>query len=161
MEDPSRDDGTYTRDELEAAVGANKNSDVDGQIYIGELHVPLSKTFPPELEAFVTKQSINTELTITASDTATTAANANPSGMCATDSNTPPITHCLIDAINLTGQGGNKKLIVDTSNGPVRLYISGDVEAGGQSGIEHVWDQPGDPLPARLGSFPSRAEVQK
>ena len=151
VEDPSRDDGTYTRDELEDAVGANPKSDVDGQIYIGELHVPLAKTFPSELEAFVTKQSIDTELTITASDTATTAEDA--SGMCATDSNTPPITHCLIDAINLTGKGGNKKLIVNTSNGPVRLYISGNVEAGGQSGVEHIWDQSGNPPSARLALF--------
>ena len=153
VENPSRDDGTYTRDELEDAVGANPKSDVDGQIYIGELHVPLVKTFPSELEGFVSKQSINKELTITASNNATTAANADPSGMCATDSNTPPITHCLIDTINLSGPGGNKKLIVNTSNGPVRLYISGDVEAGGQSGIEHIWNQSGDPPSARLALF--------
>ena len=149
VEDPSRDDGTYTRDELEDAVGANKNSDVDGQIYIGELHVPLAKTFPSELEAFVTRQSIDTELTITASDTATTAANANPSGMCATDSNIPPITHCLIDTIDLK----RGFLTVDSEAGPVRLYVSGNVSAGGKSGIIHRQGSNDLPEPARLSLF--------
>jgi hypothetical protein len=64
--------------------------------------------------------------------------------MCATDASTPPITHCLISRIDLQGQ---KVLTVDTTAGPVRLYVSGDINAGGQAGISHAGD------PGRLGLF--------
>jgi len=69
--------------------------------------------------------------------------------MCATDGNSPPITHCLIDTIDL------KKgfLTVDSEAGPVRLYVSGDVDAGGKSGIIHKQGANDLPEPARLSLF--------
>ena len=64
--------------------------------------------------------------------------------MCATNTSSPPITHCLLNSITLSGQ---KVLTIDTTNGLIRLYVSGDVSAGGQAGIYHDGD------PGRLGPF--------
>ena len=162
VEDPSLSDGTFTQSELEAAVGASSGSDIDGQIYIGELHVPDAKTFPDgssdedgettkNLKQFVTAKTIDTSLTITASSIQTTSTATTSNGnMCATDASSPPITHCLISAINLNGK---EVLKVDSTAGPVRLYISGDVNAGGATGISHIWSTEGDPPAARLSLF--------
>ena len=134
-----------TQAEAETAVGALANSDVDGKIFIGNISMPDVPQFPSDLSDYVTEGSITGTSTITASTTTTTsAATSNNGGLCATDSNTPPITHCLIEDITLNGQ---KVLSVDTTNGPVRLYVSGDIDAGGNSGLYH------DGSPARLGIF--------
>ena len=134
-----------TQAEAEKAVGALANSDVDGKIFIGNISTPDVPTFPSNLRDYVTAGSINNSTTITASTTATTSsATANNGGMCATDTSSPPITHCLLNSITLSGQ---KVLTIDTTNGLIRLYVSGDVSAGGQAGIYHDGD------PGRLGLF--------
>jgi hypothetical protein len=142
---PSKSDGTYTQAEAETAVGALANSDVDGKIFLGKISTPDVPIFPAALKPYVTEKSITGNTTITASSTRTTSTGtSNNSGMCATDASTPPITHCLISRIDLQGQ---KVLTVDTTAGPVRLYVSGDINAGGQAGISHAGD------PGRLGLF--------
>ncbi len=142
---PSRTDGTYTRAEAESAVGALANSDVDGKIFLGRISTPDVPIFPASLQPFVTAASISNQTTITASSTPTTsAATSNNNGMCATDSSSSPITHCLITSINLQGQ---KVLTVNTTAGPVRLYVSGNISASGQAGISH------DGQPGKLALF--------
>ena len=142
---PSRTDGTYTQTEAETAVGALANSDVDGKIFLGKISTPDVPVFPPSLTPFVTTKSITNTTTITASSTPTTSTGtSNNGGMCATDTSSPPITHCLINSIDLQGQ---KVLTVDTTAGPVRLYVSGNISASGQAGINHTGE------PARLGLF--------
>ena len=142
---PSRTDGTYTQSEAETAVGALANSDVDGKIFIGKISTPDVATFPSSLRPFVTAKSITNTTMISASNTATTSAGtSNNGGMCATDTSTPPITHCLINSIDLQGQ---KVLTVDTTSGPVRLYVSGNISASGQAGISHGGE------PGKLGLF--------
>jgi hypothetical protein len=142
---PSKSDGTYTQSEAETAVGALANSDVDGKIFLGKISTPDVPIFPASLKPYVTSKAISNATTITASSTPTTStATSNNNGMCATDSSAPPITHCLISSINLQGQ---KVLSIDTTAGPVRLYVSGDISASGQAGIYH----PGEP--GRLGLF--------
>jgi hypothetical protein len=142
---PSKSDGTYTQAEAETAVGALANSDVDGKIFLGKISTPDVPTFPAALKSYVSAKSISNTTTITASSTPTTStATSNNGGMCATESNTPPITHCLISGIDLKGQ---KVLTVDTTAGPVRLYVSGSISASGQAGIYHTGD------PGRLGLF--------
>ena len=94
---PSRTDGTYTQGEAETAVGALANSDVDGKIFLGKISTPDVPTFPSSLRPFVTAKSITNTTLISASNTATTSTGtSNNGGMCATDTSTPPITHCLI-----------------------------------------------------------------
>ncbi len=142
---PSKSDGTYTQAEAETAVAALANSDVDGKIFLGKISTPDVPVFPAELKPYVTARSITSNTTITASNTRTTStATSNNSGMCATDTSTPPITHCLISNINLQGQSVLK---VDSTAGSVRLYVSGNINAGGQAGIYHAGD------PGRLGLF--------
>jgi hypothetical protein len=142
---PSKSDGTYTQAEAEIAVGALANSDVDGKIFLGKISTPDVPTFPAALKSYVSAKSISNTTTITASSTTTnSAATSNNGGMCATDSSTPPITHCLVNSINLQGQ---KVLSVDTTKGPVRIYVSGDISASGQAGINHSGE------PGKLGLF--------
>jgi len=142
---PSRTDGTYTQSEAETAVGALANSDVDGKIFLGKISTPDVPTFPSSLRPFVTAKSITNTTLISASNTATTSAGtSNNGGICATDTSTPPITHCLINSIDLQGQ---KVLTVDTTSGPVRLYVSGNISASGQAGISHGGE------PGKLGLF--------
>ena len=142
---PSKTDGTYTQAEAETAVGALANSDVDGKIFLGKISTPDVPTFPAALKPYVSAEPISNTTTITASSTPTTsAATSNNGGICATDSSTPPITHCLVNNINLQGQ---KVLTVDTKQGPVRIYVSGDISASGQAGINHSGD------PGKLGLF--------
>jgi len=145
VSNPSRTDGTYTQAEAETAVGALANSDVDGKIFLGKISTPDVPVFPASLKSFVTAKSIINATTITAKNTPTTsAATSNNSGMCATDTSAPPITHCLIQGINLQGQN---LLTVDSTAGPVRLYVSGTISASGQAGINHAGE------PGRLGVF--------
>ena len=145
VSNPSRSDGTYTQAESEKAVGALSNSDIDGKIFLGSISTPDVPQFPASLLPYVSSKSVTKSTTITASSTKTTNTTTNSNGgLCATDNNTPPITHCLISSINLSGQD---ILTVDSSAGPVRLYINGDVSAGGSAGIRH------DGEPGRLGLF--------
>jgi hypothetical protein len=142
---PSRTDGTYTQTEAETAVGALTNSDVDGKIFLGKISTPDVPTFPTTLLPFVAAGTISNSTTISASNTPTiSSATSNNSDMCATDTSTPRITHCLINSINLQGQ---KVLTVDTTAGPVRLYVSGNISASGQAGISHAGE------PGKLGIF--------
>ena len=150
VSNPSLSDGTYTKAETELAVNAKSNSNVDGKIFIGEISTPDVLTFPASLRPYVTGKSITSGTTITADSTATTSsASANNDGMCATDRGNPPVTHCLINSINLQGSGKNdsKLLKINSTAGPVRLYVSGDITIGGNTGIDHTGE------PGRLGLF--------
>lgn len=137
-----------TQAEAEEAVGALSNSDVDGKIFIGNISAPTAPSFPADLRPFVTEKSIpaDTSLTTIAASSTTTTSSASTSndGMCATDSRTPPITHCLIHDILLSGQ---TILSIDSTAGPVRLYVSGNIDAGGKAGLTHNGE------PGQLGIF--------
>ena len=64
-------------------------------------------------------------------DSSETITAGDNSGRCRVDNNTPPITHCVISSIDIKGGGSKasnqRKLTVDTTNGPVRIYVEGDV----------------------------------
>ena len=124
----------------EADMGANSQSVVDGNKFWGPISVPPVPTFPPQLTA--TPTTISTSTTITAGST--------NGGMCAVDTNIPPITHCRITSINLSGQ---KLLTVNSAAGPVRLYVSGNISASGQAGIIHKAGSNTNPSPGNLGLF--------
>lgn len=142
LNDPDR---PPTQAEAEAAVNALSNSDVDGKIFIGDITPPPVETFPNDLLSYVTRKPISGKTTITAQASPTTSAGgASNNGMCATDNSNPPITHCLVSNITLSGQS---ILSVNTTAGPVRLYVNGNVTAGGQAGISH------DGEPGRFSLF--------
>ena len=81
------------------------------------------------------------QTTTTSSTTSSTTTSNN--GFCATDESEPPVTHCRINSLLLSGK---ERLEIDSSAGPVRLYVEGlgnVVKAGGNTGIIHD-GSPGD-----------------
>ena len=104
---------------------------------MGPINVPPVPTFPKELTA--------TEKTITRCQRI--YAGSTNGGFCAVDNN--GVTHCKIKDIDLR----KGFLRVDSEAGPIRLYISGDVSAGGKAGIIHSSGSNDNPDPARLSLF--------
>jgi len=114
---------------------------IGGSPFIGPIAVPPVPVFPSNLSAV--EKPITTDKKIIAGET--------NGGMCAVENSTEPITHCKISSIQY--DNGPKKLLeVDTTNGPVRLYVSGNIEIGGQSGIIQARNGK-EPEAARLGIF--------
>jgi len=173
-------DGPPTREQAEAAIGALSKSDVDGQIYLGPITLPPVLTFPdgssegePNLAQHVDKSAnvndLPTETSssksatylITANLTATTdTTTTNNNGYCATDTSVPPVTHCRINSIILSGK---ERLKIDTTDGPVRLYVEGldantpggqVVKVGGSTGIIHE----GEPEDLSMFGLPISAD---
>lgn len=103
---------------------------VAGNIYLGSIDIPPVPT-PPDLN-YSTPTEITTSETITAGDN---------TDRCRVDNSSPPITHCVVSAINMRGggRGSNQKVLtVDTTQGPVRIYVDGDVDFSGGAAIKHV-----------------------
>ena len=127
--------------------GANNNSVVGGEKFMGFINVPPVPTLPISVSSSITQQAITAPRTITAGQ--------SNGGMCAQDPNIETllgevITHCSISSIDLKGKG---LLVVDTTHGPVRLYISGDVNLGGQAGISQIQTGVSEPQAGRLSLF--------
>ena len=74
-------------------------------------------------------------------------------GFCAVDNN--GVTHCKIKDID-----SGRDLRVDSEAGPIRLYISGDVSAGGKAGIIHSSGSNDNPDPARLSYLATQETTQ-
>ena len=116
-----------------------------GNIHLGSIDIPPVPT-PPSGLTFSPATPIEESETITAGQN---------TDRCQLDSSTtPPITHCLVSEIDLKGGGSKgknqKKLTVDTTNGPVRIYVAGDVNFSGGAAINHI---PGDQPSTYLGLF--------
>ena len=127
--------------------GDNQNSIIGGEKFMGPINVPPVPSFPASLEAETTRQSINGPRTIT--------AGSDNGGLCAQDpaittEHGEVITHCKISDIKLSGKG---LLEVDSTAGPVRLYINGDVALGGQAGIRHIQNGVSEPKAGRLSLY--------
>ena len=131
-------DGIIDSDERtkqnESAINCNNVCDVGGEIFIGDIDIPSVPEFPSDLNGVTIYNEIdlkNGDITIIAG----TTAGVNNDSRCETKIvDTIPITHCKIS--NIIGSG-KRVLNVDTSNGPVNLYIQGDVTLSGKSGIIH------------------------
>ena len=161
--------GPPTQAQAEAAIGALNNSDVDVQIFLGPINLPPVPTFPdddstnpPNLLQFVSSaanvhdfpvkgngKNDSTYLITASASPTTSTSSTNNNGYCATEPSNPPVTHCRINTILLSGK---ERLEIDTSSGPVRLYVEGldtntqggeVVKAGGNTGIIHD-GRPGD-----------------
>jgi len=127
--------------------GDNQNSIIGGEKFMGPINVPPVPSFPASLEAETTRQSINGPRTIT--------AGSDNGGLCAQDpaittEHGEVITHCKISDIKLSGKG---LLEIDSTAGPVRLYINGDVALGGQAGIRHIQNGVSEPKAGRLSLY--------
>ena len=130
------------------------NSQVHGEIFRGEIQMPPVPQFPAHLIHAVEEGAIVTttqNVTIQAETTANTSFDiycdsgaqcSNPpqimrdtgarKPMCVSDSQSPPVSHCLISSIT-----GNGDITINTNGGtnPVRLYISGDIVSNGTGNI--------------------------
>ena len=131
-------DGIIDSDERteqnEPAISCNTQCDVGGEIFIGDIDIPPVPEFPSNLIGNTEYTNVDLQsgdITITAGNT----TGVNNNNRCETEKEGNIfITHCKIS--NIIGSG-KRVLNVDTSNGPINLYIQGDVSLSGKSGIIH------------------------
>ena len=112
-----------TEGEIEIEIGLKNQGSVEGNLFAGPIAMPTPDSPPNGVTPFAIEGDFNI-----------TAGSGHPS-KCTLENG---ITHCHITSINL---GGN--LSVDTANGPVNLYVSGDIKMSGTSSIVHSghpWD---------------------
>ena len=130
----------------EALINVGPQAEIDGQIFAGPIDLPPVPTPPASLDyLYSAPPSINSSSTIVAGST---AANQLLNGACVVVNGSPSITHCVVASIALSG---NKTLTVDTTKGPVRIYVTGSgATFTGQAAIKHI---PASGYPTDLGLF--------
>ena len=137
-------DPNQTQAELEDEINLKKRGFVEGQIYGGQLPIPEPPPFPGFPDNYETDYGIvpcsttdtcdiNAETTIIAGD--------DNDGRCFLEASTN-ITHCKVDSVDLSG---GDDLIVNTSGTgspepSIRLYVTGDFQTSGNSGMVHYQD---------------------
>ena len=122
----------YTTADKICVVGGNKNqTEVDGEIYLSPIDLPPVPVPPSAMnDLYDNPPDITSSATIVSGSTNSSDL-LNGACRVATDG----ITHCVVNNINLSGQA---TLSIDSSGGPVRIYVDGDeVDFKGQSGMQH------------------------
>ena len=123
----------YTAADKICVVGGNQNqTEIDGDVYLSAIDLPPVPTPPSSMDdLYNNPPNITSSASIVGGST---DANELLNGACRVASD--GITHCVVNNIDLSGQ---TKLTLDTSNGPVRIYVNGDtVDFRGRSGMEHI-----------------------
>ncbi len=123
----------YTAADKICVVGGNQNqTEIDGDVYLSAIDLPPVPTPPSSMDdLYNNPPNITSSASIVGGST---DANELLNGACRVASD--GITHCVVNNIDLSGQ---TKLTLDTSNGPVRIYVNGDnVDFRGKSGMEHI-----------------------
>jgi hypothetical protein len=106
-------------------IGALRNGVVTGNVFVGaNITLPPVPQFPSGLTA--------TPAEIT--DTTALVSRSVNGGRCAVDA--ALITHCRITTIDLSGNQ-KKQLSIDTTAGPMRLYVSGNISLAGRAALVH------------------------
>lgn len=155
-------------------VDAGENSEIDGEIFIGEITEPDVWTMPQEirlkltpaqnqtpnnLQSYISKEPGSKTYKIMAQKAPNLdneETGISHSGMCATDQPKPslangdPITYCLVSNIILSN---TEQLEIDTTNGPVKLYVTGDVDVGGQRSLKQTRTDGESTTAFRLGLY--------
>ena len=114
-------------------VGGNQNqTDVDGDVYLSPIDLPPVPVPPSSMsDLYLNPPDITNSTTIVGGSSSSSDL---LNGACRVASD--GITHCVINNITLSGQNN---LTIDSSNGPVRIYVGGDtVDFKGSSGMQHV-----------------------
>ena len=128
---------------LEDDISLKKNGVVEGELFGGQIALDDPPEFPGFPNDYETTYGVapceNSSCDITTASTLT--AGLNNGGRCIVD-NIKNITHCKVDNILLSG---SDVLTVDTSGTSdpapsIRLYVNGDIQTGGNTGIEHSGD---------------------
>ena len=168
--------------EERSLIGANPNEDIaqiDGNIFIGDITEPDVWPIPTLIREKIApinngietikplqdyldhevvdgKQTNTFKITAGSSPANTTGITASHGGMCATDipdtsiADGQPITYCITASILLKN---TEQLEIDTTNGPVKLYVTGDVDVGGQRSIQQSRSDGESTSAYRLGLF--------
>lgn len=164
-------------------IGANPNEDIsqiDGHIFIGEITEPDVWPIPSAIRAKIApkdedgeeiikplqdsidheevdnKKSNTYKITAGVAPASTGSITTSNGGMCATDVPDPaiadgqPITYCIASSIVLSN---TEQLEIDTTNGPVKLYVTGNVDVGGQRSIQQTRTDGEATSAFRLGLF--------
>ena len=122
----------YTTADKICVVGGNKNqTEVDGEIYLSPLDLPPVPVPPSAMnDLYDNPPDITSSATIVSGSTNSSDL-LNGACRVAADG----VTHCVVNNIALSGQDN---LTIDSSGGPVRIYVDGDeVDFKGQSGMQH------------------------
>ncbi len=132
----------YSDSDKKCVISSKKNSDIDGEIYVGPTDLPPVPRIPNSLLGIAPKDIKGNETIVSGSSDEDDLLD----GAC---SNLDNITHCLVNEITLKSK---KKLTIDTSSGtPVRIYVIGDkVELKGSGSIVQI---PATASAARVGLF--------
>ena len=122
----------YTKADKICVIGGNTSqTEVDGEIVLSPIDLPPVPTPPATMANLYTNPP-----DITGSETIEGGSGSSNllNGACEIDDD--GITHCVVGEINLSG---SEQLTVDTSGGPVRIYVTGDtVDFKGSSGMVHA-----------------------
>lgn len=140
----------YSENDKICVVGGNpQQTDVDGEIFLGPIDLPDVPTPPSTMaDLYNNPPDIGSSTNIVGGSTESSEL---LNGACRVDNS--GITHCVVNNIDLSGQN---TLNIDSSNGPVRIYVAGDnVDFRGQSGITHV---PASAPSTNLGLFGREAD---
>ena len=135
----------YTLTEKICAIGGNSNqTEIDGEIFLSPVDLPPVPVPPDSMnDLYLNPPSITTSTSIVGGSS---ESDELLNGACRVDSS--GTTHCVVDNIDLSG---STTLTIDTTNGPVRIYVTGQtVDFKGKSGMEHI---PTDSPSVNLGLF--------
>lgn len=142
---------SLSQDQKEGLIGGNDSdnkSQVDGDIFIGPIDMPPIPPKPSELES-KSSSAITRSTTIRGGETPTDPDIAKSCTV--SEENRIRTTSCLISSISLKNEPGQGSalLTIDSTNGPVRLYItspgtvsSPSVDFSGNAGIRHIRTNP-------------------
>ena len=135
----------YTLTEKICAIGGNSNqTEIDGEIFLSPVDLPPVPVPPNSMDdLYDNPPSITSSTSIVGGSS---ESDELLNGACRVDSS--GTTHCVVDNIDLSG---STTLTIDTTNGPVRIYVTGQtVDFKGKSGMEHI---PTDSPSVNLGLF--------
>lgn len=114
--------GQPTDDGLRTAVGALNNGEVEGQIYINNVVWPTLPTMPSDA------------ISVTIDGTET-FPRKDTSGNITDTLGADGAYHYDVSEINLNG---SEKVTIDTTDAPVYFHVSGDIDMGGNTTLNHV-----------------------
>ena len=125
----------YTEADKKCVIGSNTgNTIIDGTINIGPQYIPPVAEAPEiltEAEPEITPAEIDSSLTIATISSSSDAGDL-PDYCKAEMTDGIFTTHCLIDSISLNS---DETLEIDTTNGPARLYLLGDITLNGNDSL--------------------------
>ena len=123
----------YTLTEKICVIGGNSNqTEIDGEIFLSPVDLPPVPVPPDSMnDLYVNPPSITTSTSIVGGSS---ESDELLNGACRVDSSST--THCVVNNIELSG---DELLTIDTTKGPVRIYVAGQtVDFKGQSGMTHI-----------------------